>query len=109
MRVAIKEVPSIPRREAPAPQVPLVDNMFAPEIFATGISGYSNINGTIAIALESARCDHARTPATFERVVVGRVVLTAAAAQGLVASLNDFLEQQGLSPSDAVVGRSTRQ
>ncbi len=108
MRVAIKGVPS-PDHHAPQPQAALIDNMFAPEIFTTGISGFSNVNGVIVVALESARCDHAATTASFERVVVGRLAMTVPAAQALVASLNDFLEQQGLSPSRAMMGGSTRQ
>ena len=109
MRVAIKGVPSPAYLEPEPSQAPLIDNMFAPEIFATGISGFSNVNGVIVVALESARCDHARAPAVFERVVVGRMALTATAAQALVASLNDFLESQGLSPSRAMMGDATRQ
>lgn len=108
MRIAIQGVPSPEPVELP-PQAQLIDTMTAPEIFATGVSGFSNVNGVIVVALESARCDHARTPATFERVVVGRIALTVPSAQALVASLNDFLEQQGMSPSRALMGQSTRQ
>lgn len=87
----------------------LIDNPFAPEIFATAVSGFSNVNGIVMLTLESVHCDHARTPAAFERVVVGRVTLTIGAAQSLVATLNGFLEAQGLSPSRAVAGVATFQ
>ena len=110
MRIAIKGIPS-PIEPEPElePQALLIDNMFAPEIFSTGISGFSNINGAIVVALESMRCDHSRASTPFERVVVGRVALTVPAAQAMVAGLNDFLEAQGLSPSRAMMGGSTRQ
>lgn len=108
MRVAIKGVPKsepITAPESPA----LIDNPFAPEIFATGFAGLANLNGVIVLTLESARCDHTRQPPSVDRVVVGRIALTSAAAQDLVAGLNQFLEQQGLSPSKALAGGATFQ
>lgn len=108
MRVAIKGV----RRSEPivAPALPaLVDNPFAPEIFATGFAGLANLAGVIVLTLESARCDHTREPPAVERVVVGRIALTCGAAQDLVAGLNQFLEQQGLSPSKAIAAGATFQ
>lgn len=48
-------------------------------------------------------------PAGVEQIVVGRMALTAPAAQALVAGLNDFLTQQGMSPSQAIMGEATRQ
>ncbi|RMB28380.1 hypothetical protein C8J47_2597 [Sphingomonas sp. PP-F2F-G114-C0414] len=63
----------------------------------------------IVLTLESARCDPASQPPSLKRVVVGRVALTSAAAQALVAGLNQFLEQQGLSPSKAMASGATFQ
>ena len=95
----------------PTPSVPppIVDNPFAPEIFATGFAGLANLSGVIVLTLESARCDHTRQPPGIDRVVVGRIALTSSAAQDLVAGLNQFLEQQGLSPSKAIAGGATFQ
>ena len=108
MRVAIKGVPaSEPIRPAASPAI--VDNPFAPEIFATGFAGLANLSGVIILTLESARCDHARQPPGIDRVVVGRIALTSSAAQDLVAGLNQFLEQQGLSPSKAIAAGATFQ
>ena len=108
MRVAIKSVPSSAPISAPT-LPPLVDNPFAPEVFATGLAGLANLSGVIVLTLESARCDHSRQPPGIDRVVVGRIALTSSAAQDLVAGLNQFLEQQGLSPSKAIAGGATFQ
>lgn len=96
-------------KPATPPQVPLIDNTLSGEVFVTGIAGCANFHGTFVVTLESARCDHSHTPPLVERVVVARLALTGPAAQGLVAGLNDFLTQQGLSPSQAMVGDATRQ
>ena len=108
MRVAIKGVPTSEPEALPALPA-LIDNPFAPEVFATGFAGLANLNGVIVLTLESARCDHARQPPSVDRVVVGRIVLTSAAAQDLVAGLHQFLEQQGLSPSKAMAAGATFQ
>lgn len=106
MYVAIKS-PIVPE---PTPEEPpFVDNPFAPEIFATGYSGLANMSGVIVMTLESARCDHSRPQPALERVVVGRVALTATAALELVTGLNQFLEQQGISPSKMLANGATFQ
>ncbi len=88
---------------------PLIDNLFAPEIFASGFSGFAHLNGVIMLTMESVRFDHSQTKANVERVVVGRVTMSVPVAQGLVAALNLFLEQQGFSPSRALAGDATFQ
>ncbi|GAA0330991.1 hypothetical protein GCM10009087_46460 [Sphingomonas oligophenolica] len=90
-------------------QPPYIDNPFAPEIFVTGFSGLSNLGGVIVLTLESVRHDHSRPQPTLERVVVGRIAFTTGAALELVAGMNHFLEQQGLSPSRALAGGATFQ
>ncbi len=108
MRVSIKGVQPSEPISVPT-QPPLIDNPFAPEIFATGFAGLANLSGVIVLTLESARCDHMREPPSVERVIVGRIALTSGAAQDLVAGLNQFLEQQGLSPSKAIAAGATFQ
>lgn len=104
MRLSPQDTPiPSPRR------LELIDNPFAPNLFATAASGCSIVQGVVMLTLESTRCDHSHNPPQLERVVVGRVTLTTAAAQSLVAQLNDFLERQGLSPSRAFAGGATRQ
>ncbi|TCP66900.1 hypothetical protein [Sphingomonas sp. PP-CE-1G-424] len=63
----------------------------------------------IVVTLKSASCDHASQPPSLERVVVGRVAFTSVAAQAFVAGLNQFFEQQGLSPSKAMASGATFQ
>ncbi|WP_428970355.1 hypothetical protein ACQR50_07055 [Sphingomonas sp. Xoc002] len=82
--------PTLPRPKEPA----FIDNPFAPELFATGYAGIANMGGNIVLTLESARCDHGGAQPVVERVVVGRIAMTADAAHQLVAGLNDFLAQQ---------------
>ncbi|WP_010160625.1 hypothetical protein [Sphingomonas sp. PAMC 26617] len=106
MYVAIKS-PIVPEQKLA--ETPYVDNPFAPEIFATGYSGLANMNGVIVMTLESARCDHSRPQPALERVVVGRVALTTTAALELVTGLNQFLEQQGISPSKMLAAGATFQ
>ena len=75
--------------------IQLTDNPLAPEIFASGATGFFVSNNTISITLESIRADHAEKPGPLQRVVVGRLVMPAAGAQGLAIGLFDFLEKQG--------------
>ncbi|HEY0266070.1 MAG TPA: hypothetical protein VGC16_04915 [Rhizomicrobium sp.] len=77
------------------PAVNFVDNPLAPELYASGATGFFVSNGTITITLESIRPDHADKPGPLSRVVVGRLVMPAAGAQGLSIGLFDFLEKQG--------------
>jgi hypothetical protein len=79
----------------------LIDNVFAPEILATGVSGLSLMNGVVTLTLESLRCDHSKTPPPMERIVVARITAPIAAAQAMVVGLHQFLGQHGLSPLTA--------
>ena len=78
-----------------APVIPLLDPHQAPEIFASAATGFSVSNGTIAITFESLHADHTEGGGGVSRVVVGRIVMPAAGAQGLAVGLFDFLEKQG--------------
>jgi hypothetical protein len=71
------------------------DNPDAPEFFASGATGFFVSNGTVTITLESIRADHGPKPGPLTRVVVGRLTMPAAGAQGLAIGLFDFLEKQG--------------
>ncbi len=87
--------------------VPLIDDPHAPEVFATVATGFLLLNGNISITFESARSDY--STGIINRVVMARLVMPIPGAQGLVAGLNDYLERQGLSPSQAIVGEMTPQ
>ena len=90
----------------PAAQPTLIDNPFAPEVFATGFAGFTQVGGVLQVTLDSVRCDPSRPLAVMERAVVGRVTLPIETAQALVTALNAFLEQQGYSPSKAISGNA---
>lgn len=77
------------------PTIQFVDNPGAPELYASGATGFFVSNGMVTITLESIRADHADKPGPLTRVVVGRLVMPAAGAQGLAIGLFDFLEKQG--------------
>jgi hypothetical protein len=87
-----------------------IDDPHAPEFFASDVCGlFLSGDTNIVITFESCRVDHATSPGPVNRVVVARVVLPISAAQNLVVGLNAFLEQRGLSPSEAAQGGLTAQ
>ena len=87
-----------------------VDNAHAPDLFASDISGCYMTGGNVAVTLERHRVNHGSpSGGRHQRVVVARLVLTAQAAQNMVVLLNTFLEQNGLSPSEAIKRGSTEQ
>lgn len=69
-----------------------VENLNAPEIFASAATGFFVANGNISIAFESARADHSQSPGPVSRVVV---VIPISGAQALAIGLFNFLEKQG--------------
>jgi len=75
--------------------ISFVDNPNAPELYASGATGFFVSNGAITITLESVRADHGPAAGPLSRVVVGRLVMPVAGAQGLAIGLFDFLEKQG--------------
>ncbi|MEY4708589.1 MAG: hypothetical protein RJB58_2312 [Pseudomonadota bacterium] len=82
-------------KEPKAPEILFVDNVTAPDIYATGATGFFVSNGAISITLESIRASHSEPPGPLSRVVVGRLVMPISGAQGLAIGLFDFLEKQG--------------
>jgi hypothetical protein len=84
-------------RAAPtSPQYPLMENMFAPEVFATFASSFSVGSGAVTIKLVSSRWDNSVEPGVQRAVVVGRITMPLQGAQTLVAGLQAFLAQHGL-------------
>ncbi len=88
---------------------PLIDNAHAPEVFATLATGILRIQDNIAITFEASRSDYSQSPPTVNRVVIARLVMPIAGAANFAVILNGFLENQGASPSQAIVGDATRQ
>jgi hypothetical protein len=83
---------------AQANKVQTVENLFAPEMFATEASFFSSAAGMVTVTLSSYRFDNSTTPATQKRVIVGRLVMPVTGAQGLAAGLYDFLKKQNFDP-----------
>lgn len=83
---------------ADPPKVEFIDSPFAPEFFASGVSGFFVHSGHINITFESARVNHITSPGPINRVVVLRIAMPAACAQDLAASLYDFLKKHGYDP-----------
>lgn len=77
---------------------PLVENLFAPEIFATEAQSISFVQGLISVAFTSTRYDYSTSPSVMKKVVVSRLVMSPAGAQSLAVQLFAFLDKKGLGP-----------
>jgi len=75
-----------------------IEDLFAPELFASEASSFSIDSGVVSITFSSHRYDHSEAPPALKSVVVGRVVLPPAGAKKLAASLYDFLAKNGMEP-----------
>jgi hypothetical protein len=78
---------------------PLKDNPHAPEVFASGVSGYLAIGNTIVITLECGKSDYSAEQPDLTRHVVGRLLMSPAGAHSLAVGLFDYLKTNGLIPS----------
>jgi hypothetical protein len=96
-----KEMPPapVPHHETHAVVPPVVENLLAPEFFATEAQSISLVQGMISIAFSSARYDYSETPSVLKKVVVSRVVMSPIGAQSLAVRLFAFLDQKGLGPA----------
>jgi hypothetical protein len=79
-------------------ELPHVEDLFAPELFATEAASFSINSGVVSITFTSHRHDYTDTPPTLKSVVVGRIVMPPAGARKLAASLYDFLTKNGMDP-----------
>lgn len=78
-----------------------IDNPHAPETFATEVSGFFNLGGSIVLTLETLKSDYGVEGGEVSRVVVHRLVMPAQAAHSLAVGLFDFLKKQGFDPADS--------
>ncbi len=85
-------------KTAPPSDIPFIENLHAPEVFATDACGFLVNGGNIHITFATARCSHENTPGPVSRVVIGRLVMPIVGAQNLALGLYDFLKNQGLDP-----------
>jgi hypothetical protein len=92
--------PAVPEVHTIAP--PIVENLLAPEFFATEAQSISLIQGMISIAFSSSRYDYSQTPSVLKKVTVSRVVMSPVGAQSLAVRLFAFLDQKGFgaAPKD---------
>jgi hypothetical protein len=83
------------------PAIEVLDNLFAPEMFADDALTYSVLNGTVRIVFSASKF---RSPHRDEavRVVVGRLVLPLEGAERLSIGLYDFLKSRGRDPREVV-------
>jgi hypothetical protein len=88
-----------PHPDAHAVVPPVVENLLAPEFFATEAQSISLVQGMISIAFSSARYDYSEHPSVLKKVVVSRVVMSPIGAQSLAVRLFAFLDQKGLGPA----------
>jgi hypothetical protein len=91
---------------SPAEQAQLIENMFAPEVYATVASSFSAGFGSVTIKLVSMRWDNSVDPPVQKAVVVGRVTMPLQGAQALAGGLQSFLTQNGLEPVQSNRGRT---
>src|SRR5215469_2853231 len=91
-----------PAAAAPPPQqdaLQLVENLHAPEFYADEATFFASRTGNAAITFTSYRFDNSIPGGVLRKVVTARLVMPAAAAQALAASLFDFLKKQGVKVS----------
>jgi hypothetical protein len=77
--------------QAPTRSITFVDNPHAPEVFAFQVSGVAFFGGNIHLTFEAPRINHIKSPGPLNRVVVGRLVMPFAGAEGLRDLLADYL------------------
>ena len=86
-----------------------LDNPHAPDVFADEASGFFLLGGNVRITFSSYRVNHATSPGPVSRVVIGRLILSLAAAENLHLALADFLERQKALAESAPAGPVTLQ
>jgi hypothetical protein len=75
--------------------VPLVEDLMAPEFFASEAFSISIVQGMVSIAFTSPRYDYSETPSIMKKVVVSRLVMPPAGALNMTVRLFDLLNKNG--------------
>jgi hypothetical protein len=70
-----------------------VHNPHAPDVFADAATGFFLFNGSLRVTFESLRVDHTTSPGPLTRLVIGRLVMPAAAAETMAKEILSFLER----------------
>ncbi len=99
-KAATPTVPETAEKPLPATQSEptLIENLAAPEFYASAAQSFSLIDGMITITFTSTRYDYSTKPAVAKQVVISRVVMQAAGSQRLAVQLYEFLTKNGLGP-----------
>ncbi len=93
----MKSTPQPPREPRGRDAVAIMENMFAPEVFASLATSFSINGGCVTVKFVSLRWDNSTEPAVQRAVVVARVTLPLDGAQSLVGGLQSFLLKHGLN------------
>jgi hypothetical protein len=75
------------------PDMGFLDNPHAPDVFADAATGFFLLNGNIRITFESARVNHSSSPGPLTRVVIGRLIMSLDAAEGMAKGVLEFVER----------------
>ena len=87
-----------PPRASPNPVPLLVENLSAPELFASECVGLYLQGGNIHLTFANPHANHVLPAAPAQRIVSARLIIPARCAQNLAANLYDFLKKNGLDP-----------
>ncbi len=81
--------------------IALTENISAPEVFAAEANSFSILPGVVTITFVSYRFDNSVVPPQQKKVVIGRLIMPTAGAEGLAIGLYDFLKSRGLLTASA--------
>lgn len=87
----------------------LVGDFSTPDVFADEAVLFDRVGDTIRITFSAIRTSSPVVGSEKAFVSIGTLIMPVGGAQRLSALLHGFLEQQGLSPSEAVRGGETAQ
>lgn len=84
-----------------SPNVSLLDNALAPDLFADRVIGGFLSDGNVHLTFVARRCDYSQTPNVFRDVVIGRLVMPFTAADGMARFMTDFVARMKAQLSNA--------
>jgi hypothetical protein len=76
----------------------ILNNPHAPDLFIDDCPGFNCLNGVMRVTLAAVRSDYSTPAIVAHRVVVGRLVMSVAAARLLVTEVHDFMQKHDLNP-----------
>ena len=96
---AVTEQPTITDKPAvvpgPVPLGAVLENLLAPELYATTATFFALTNGVLTMTLTSSRFDSAVAPPARRQVVIARVTMPVTGAAELATGLYNFLSTNG--------------